>query len=990
MDISQVENLTPEQRDSLKKELVLRPLESAEELQAWMYLFLGILFPMGVVYPTSTHGPIDSMWRIYSLMRSGQSEDCPQVCMLSSRDSYKCQSKGSKLLTKSGLINIEDIEIGDVIWSGKNWKKVIEWVDDGYKDGVKLTLSNNVELTSTPIHKYWILRDGIEQWCRVCDLKDNDLICYNLNTPFANGFEIDQEEYNNGYFLGLLAGDGCVSAINSQWEKEIPEYCYANQSSMLGFFNGLFDTNGTFDSRNDIYISITAGKMLKQLQIVLASWGINAHFRTNSRKHDLQKHLIHDLIINGNEIHKLFKIGFVNGTYKKDKYIKPFTIDVHNAIPSNNQWLSFQKEHIESAHFFDLTVEEDHSYWSNGSISHNTLGAAALEVLCMLHFRMPVAHMAAIKQQSAKAIQYVNAFFRALRPYLEFHSWKKTSDSKTYIEWITDQDETVYLNIVTATIAGANCIKGNSKIKTNLGTVSASNLYKQLQNGKDIQALSYNHNTQKTEYKTITNHWKNQHNIIYKIKTTKGIVECSADHKFFIKGIGYVKAKDLEVKMKVLRKKGDRDYSNHGRRLNIDNITNIIKEYDDNITVIDNTYVNNTTPIVFKCKTHGSFSKSWNKCSRNISKHTHICPQCNIDKQITNSKLTLDKIQEHVKNNEFTFVDMENYTNAHDTVIKLSCKKGHTFFISINNFRNNPRCTKCSCTTSNIQTEIFEYIQNIYNGEIVYNTKNIINPMELDIYIPSKKLGIEVDGLYWHSTKVRPNAATNNIKKKALCNENGIDLFVIYEDEWFKKQELVKAMIRHRLGILPPIRLRPSNCTLVKFNKNKDFRNFFNSFHLDGHVQSSFAYGLQYNGELVVCASFRKNALDKCWEIARFAINYNYYVYGSLGKIVKQFQQECKERLISFSNNRLSNGNVYDKIGFKEVTVTQQPSYYYTDFNTRLFRTKCQRINDIDILEKYPTEQAQAIGGIFSLKYLDHNKPLYRIYDYGHRKWMIE
>ena len=88
--------------------------------------------------------------------------------------------------------------------------------------------------------------------------------------------------------------------------------------------------------------------------------------------------------------------------------------------------------------------------------SYKTLSAAALEVLCMVQLRLPVAHMAAIKPQSAKAIQYVNAFFRKLRPYLEYHKWEKKSDSKSYIEWVTDRDETIYLNIVTATIAGAN------------------------------------------------------------------------------------------------------------------------------------------------------------------------------------------------------------------------------------------------------------------------------------------------------------------------------------------------------------------------------------------------------------------------------------------------------------------------------------------------------------------------------------------------------
>jgi len=88
--------------------------------------------------------------------------------------------------------------------------------------------------------------------------------------------------------------------------------------------------------------------------------------------------------------------------------------------------------------------------------SFKTLGAAALEILCMLHFRISVAHMAAISSQSDKAIQYVNAMFRKLRPYLNANGWKQSSDNKKMIAWLTDDLQEVYIRIVIATIAGAN------------------------------------------------------------------------------------------------------------------------------------------------------------------------------------------------------------------------------------------------------------------------------------------------------------------------------------------------------------------------------------------------------------------------------------------------------------------------------------------------------------------------------------------------------
>jgi hypothetical protein len=78
-----------EELERIKKELILKPLNSKEELRDWMYTYFDIKFPMGTVYPTSTHGPIDAAWRIYELIKTGESKDVPEIVLLSSRDSYK-------------------------------------------------------------------------------------------------------------------------------------------------------------------------------------------------------------------------------------------------------------------------------------------------------------------------------------------------------------------------------------------------------------------------------------------------------------------------------------------------------------------------------------------------------------------------------------------------------------------------------------------------------------------------------------------------------------------------------------------------------------------------------------------------------------------------------------------------------------------------------------------------------------------------------------
>lgn len=95
--------------------------------------------------------------------------------------------------------------------------------------------------------------------------------------------------------------------------------------------------------------------------------------------------------------------------------------------------------------------------------------------------------------------------------------------------------------------------------------------------------------------------------------------------------------------------------------------------------------------------------------------------------------------------------------------------------------------------TSIVEQDIADYIKTEFNLEIVQNVRNIISPLELDIYIPALKLAIEYNGAYWHS--YHPEIGTCNKQldfnlmrsrhqqKSLACLNKGIRLLHIYEDE---------------------------------------------------------------------------------------------------------------------------------------------------------------------------------------------------------------
>jgi hypothetical protein len=200
--------------------------------------------------------------------------------------------------------------------------------------------------------------------------------------------------------------------------------------------------------------------------------------------------------------------------------------------------------------------------------SFKTLGAAAMQILCMLHFRFSIAHMAAISSQSDKAIQYINAFFRKLRPYLEANGWKQSSDNKKMIAWLTDEGQEIYIRIVIATIAGANsehvpmlCVDGNTDImcknlnsKTNRvrRNKKAKSIYKNFQQEIDTEVYTFNHSKGIFEFKRIIAAYKQKKQVFKVSFSNNKTLTLSEDHPICDIGGNYKPLKDFKIHEDVL------------------------------------------------------------------------------------------------------------------------------------------------------------------------------------------------------------------------------------------------------------------------------------------------------------------------------------------------------------------------------------------------------------------------------------------------------
>lgn len=209
------------------------------------------------------------------------------------------------------------------------------------------------------------------------------------------------------------------------------------------------------------------------------------------------------------------------------------------------------------------------------------------------------------------------------------------------------------------------------------------------------------------------------------------------------------------------------------------------------------------------------------------------------------------------------------------------------------------------------------------------NTRRIISPQEIDIFIPSHNIGIEVNGYYWHDA-FRTGDNAYHSRKTDKCSSVGIQLLHFWDFEINNQPELVKSIILSKLGITNRIAAR--KCKIVEVTKEQQ-KEFFHNNHLSGYATSKICYGLLFENKVVMMMSFSKYRFKKTdsWEIIRIASLHNTTVVGGVSKLLSYFiRQHRPTSILSYADRRISSGNVYNQLGFKYIKTTPFGYVYYT------------------------------------------------------------
>lgn len=338
-----------------------------------------------------------------------------------------------------------------------------------------------------------------------------------------------------------------------------------------------------------------------------------------------------------------------------------------------------------------------------------------------------------------------------------------------------------------------------------------------------------------------------------------------------------------------------------------------------------------------------------------------------------------------------------NFTQSHISEESLAILKDKELLVELCSTRGVPEASKIIGVD---KTTVYKHLDNYgveldsrSSGElsvcsyldelgIEYETgdRKVLGSLELDIVIPSKKIAIEFNGIYWHSTKFR--SKDYHLEKTTAATNAGYRLIHIYEDEWYRSMDAWKLKIASILGVDPREKKHARKLSVRCVTESEHVREFLNANHIQGAATFSFAYGL-YDGDDVVAVMTFKKRSETEYELNRYATSCR--VVGGFTKIFKKALVDLGEigvqEIVSFADIGHSDGNMYAVGGWTHVCNTN-PDYRYVIDGRRVRKQAFRRKQQAKMFKDFDPNKTEMQNML--------DRGIYPIYDSGLMKFVYQ
>lgn len=422
---------------------------------------------------------------------------------------------------------------------------------------------------------------------------------------------------------------------------------------------------------------------------------------------------------------------------------------------------------------------------------------------------------------------------------------------------------------------------------------------------------------------------------------------------------------------------------------------------------------NSTRRVEWKCPVCGHVWKtSPNGRKIGVFGATSNCPACSHN--VATEANCLAATHPYVAPYLADVADAHRFTHGSTKLLTWRCGHGHEWIASPMSMTHKGHLNLCCpvCYPNNRslpQTELTEIVRTLVgpDEEILTDCRSVLpSGRELDIYLPSKQVAIEFNGVYFHSECMKKDSKYHQLKFEE-CLEKDIRLIQIWEDLWNEKKSMVVVMLAKVLGCLDRIyevpldflkgvddKISADSCVPCRID-GSHARLFLKENCVLGFSGATCHYALVdstgvFRAVLSIrspSSSARSNRKPGEWTISRYAELGA--VSDGLLVLLKFAESDLKKsglkltKWIAFSSNDISDGSEWSSCGFA-LDGKLAADYMYVGHFTKLKRVGKENFqrkrfrNDLKLeWDESWTEHEAAL----------QNK-LYRAYDSGKRRWV--
>lgn len=276
------------------------------------------------------------------------------------------------------------------------------------------------------------------------------------------------------------------------------------------------------------------------------------------------------------------------------------------------------------------------------------------------------------------------------------------------------------------------------------------------------------------------------------------------------------------------------------------------------------------------------------------------------------------------------------------------CYKGHTWSAVIRGrYLDGYGCPECNASNfvSAFEKDVAAYIISLLpEGSVQTSVRRFRSSgvNELDIYVPHLNVAVEANGVFYHSERFR--SPDYHSSKAAACASLGIQLIQVWQDDWAERRTVVERLLARKMGVSNERRV-PARKTTPERVDAKEARVFLEENHIQGASSATYYLGLRDgSGTLVAVMALKKTGVAGVLRLERYATNS--ILPGGHSKLVSFAEREVEgwDHLITFADNEVSDGSLYEKTGWVRDGEVR-PDYRYLvgskrvhKFNYRLAR----------------------------------------------------